>query len=415
MAQIWIREYDAKKMYFDFIWEKYNWKQVNIEKNYDSESSSEWQDKYVVKPDMLFGGRWKLWLLWIWLKKDEIFSWIEEKSKKEIKIWNVSWKLTHFLVEDFTPHKEEYYISFSTTRDYDLINFSFSGWVEIENNWDSVIEIKIPTLDDLDEEKIKNRFFTPHLASPKGRGIEWKIIKTILNLWKFYKNYGFVYLEVNPFCFDEKNWNLVLLDMVAKIDDTEFFRQKENWHNLEFPSVFWFKESEAEKYIRKLDEQTWASLKFKILNKNAKIWTLLAWWGWSLVMTDSLWAMWFAEEIWNYWELSGNPTREFTREYTRKLLETMLENKIRQKYLIIAWAIANFTDIKNTFSGMIDIFEEKAEEMKKQEIKILVRRWWINEIEWLKIMKENCEKLWLECEIADSWEYMTDILKNIKI
>jgi ATP citrate (pro-S)-lyase len=203
--------------------------------------------------------------------------------------------------------------------------------------------------------------------------------------------------------------------MVAKIDDTEFFRQKENWKNLDFPAPFWFTESEWEKYIKKLDSQTWASLKFKILNKNAKIWTLLAGWGWSLVMTDSLGAMWFADEIWNYWELSGNPTREFTREYTKVLLETMLENWIENKYLIIAWAIANFTRIDTTFAGMIDVFEEKAEEMKKQKIKILVRRWGINEKKWLQIMKENCERLWLECEIADSWEYMTDILREIKL
>jgi len=420
MAQIWIREYDAKRMYFDFIWEKYNWKQIKI----GEKSTEGFSSLSVVKPDMLFGGRWKIGLLWIWLKNNEIKSWIKEKTKKQITVWKVSWNLTHFLVEDFVEHKQEYYVSFSTTRDYDLINFSFSGWVEIEENWDSVIEIKIPTLEDLSEEVIEEKIFNPHLASPEERGIKGNIVKTILNLWNFYKKYGFVYLEVNPFCFDSESWKLVLLDMVAKIDDTEFFRQKNNWWNLEFPSQFWFKESYEEKYIRKLDSQTWASLKFKILNKNAKIWTLLAGWGWSLVMTDSLWTLWYADQIWNYWELSGNPTREFTREYTSKLLEVMLsspqpspegEGVFKWKYLIIAWAIANFTDIKNTFSGMIDIFEEKIEEIKKAEIKILVRRWWINEKLGLKIMKENCERLWISCYIADSWEYMTDILKNLKI
>jgi hypothetical protein len=42
-------------------------------------------------------------------------------------------------------------------------------------------------------------------------------------------------------------------------------------------------------------------LKFKVLNKDAQIWTLLAGWGWSLVMTDSLGSLWFADEIGNYW------------------------------------------------------------------------------------------------------------------
>lgn len=414
MAQVWIREYDAKKMYFDFIWKKYNWKQLKIEEKKDI-SIFEKNKKYVVKPDMLFGKRWKMWLLWIWLERDQIFDWISEKTKNKTVVWKVKWDLTHFLVEDFVEHKEEYYISFSSSRDYDLINFSFSGWIDIEENWEKVIEIKIPTLEELNEEIIKNKIFSPHLDYPKGRGIKEFIIETIINLWNFYKNCWFVYLEVNPFCFDEKNWNLVLLDMVAKVDDTEFFRQKNNWKNLEFPDTFWFKETKEEKYIKELDNQTWASLKFKILNKNAKIWTLLAWWWGSLVMTDSLWKLWFANEIWNYWELSWNPTREFTREYTRQLIKIMLENKIKWKYLIIAWAIANFTKIDTTFSGIIDVFEEKSEEMKKQEIKILVRRWWINEKKGLQIMKNSCEKLWISCEIADSWEYMTDILKKIKI
>jgi hypothetical protein len=44
--------------------------------------------------------------------------------------------------------------------------------------------------------------------------------------------------------------------MVAKVDDQEFFKQKENWHNLEIPNTFGFKENEREKYISKLDQET---------------------------------------------------------------------------------------------------------------------------------------------------------------
>jgi ATP-citrate lyase beta-subunit len=52
----------------------------------------------------------------------------------------------------------------------------------------------------------------------------------------------------------------------------------------------------------------------------------------------------------------------------------MLENKISGKYLIIAGAIANFTDIAITFAGIIDILEEKQEEILEQKIQILIRR-----------------------------------------
>jgi succinyl-CoA synthetase beta subunit len=153
----------------------------------------------------------------------------------------------------------------------------------------------------------------------------------------------------------------------------------------------------------------------KILNPQAKIWTLLAGWGGSLIMTDSLGALWYADEIWNYWELSGNPNRDFTKAYTRTLFEQMLENGIKWKYLIIAWAIANFTDVATTFTGIIDILEEKQEEILEQEIQILIRRWGINEKKGLELISNACKTLGITCKVADSSEYMTDILKEIKL
>jgi len=38
----------------------------------------------------------------------------------------------------------------------------------------------------------------------------------------------------------------------------------------------------------------------------------------------------------------------------------------KPKYLIIAGAIANFTQIDKTFTGIIDILEEKSEEIKRK-------------------------------------------------
>jgi hypothetical protein len=44
--------------------------------------------------------------------------------------------------------------------------------------------------------------------------------------------------------------------MVAKIDDQEFFRQKNNWKDIEIPNTFGFQENPREGYIRKLDQET---------------------------------------------------------------------------------------------------------------------------------------------------------------
>ena len=401
MAQLGIREFDAKKMYFDFIWKTYDaYKITNSE---EIEQISE-NKKYVIKPDMLFWKRGKYWLVWVALNKAETISWFHEKFQKNMDISWIQWDLDVFLVEDYIPHTAEYYISFSAERDHDIMNFSAEWWVEVEENWETVTSLNIEINKELEISDLENIWIT-----------DTKIQQTILSLWKYYKTYWFVYLEVNPFCFHENTGELVLLDMVAKIDDQEYFKQKENWKNLEFPNTFGFIENPRENYISKLDQETWASLKFKVLNKDAKIWTLLAgWWG-SLVMTDSLGSLGFADEIWNYGELSGNPNRDFTKAYTRTLLEQMLENKISWKYLIIAGAIANFTDIATTFAGIIDILEEKQEEILKQKIQILIRRWGINETKGLQLIKTACEQLNIPCKIADSSEYMTDILKEIKL
>ncbi len=431
MAQVAIREFDAKSMFFESIWKKYSGLQIKSEK--DLEKLQEWK-KYVIKPDMLFGKRWKLGLLWVWLEKDEIKKWFQEQSWRQMEISGVSGTLEVFLAEEFVEHKEEYYISFEAKRDFEEINFSFEGGVEVEENWEKVKNLQVEVDKNLEESDLENLLKNchPELVSgswnenferdsgsesgmtEKGESEIQKIKSTILQLWSFYKNYWFVYLEVNPFCFD-KNGEVVLLDMVAKIDDQEGFLQKNHWKDLEIPNTFGFKENKREAYIRELDSQTGASLKFKVLNPKAKIWTLLAWWWWSLVMTDSLWALWFAKEIWNYGELSGNPTRDFTREYTRTLFEQMLENGIKWKYLIIAWAIANFTNISTTFSGIIDVLKEKKKEILEQKIQILVRRWWINEKQGLEKIKKACEELKIPCKIADSSQYMTDILREIRV
>lgn len=399
MAQVWIREFDAKKMFFKSIWKKYNW--IQIKEKSDLKNLEKWK-KYVLKPDMLFWKRWKLWLLWINLDKNEALSWFSENFWKKIKVWKNSWELNVFLAENFVKHKEEYYISFSANRDFDEINFSFEWWIEIEENWEKVKTLKISVLENLKEKDLEIFW-----------NLEKKVKEIILQLWNFYKNFWFVYLEINPFCFDE-NWDVVLLDMVAKIDDQEIFRQKKNWWDLDFPQTFGFSENKAEKYIKKLDSETWASLKLKILNPEAKIWTLLAGWGWSLVITDTLWTLWFAKDLWNYWELSGNPDRDFTREYTKTLFSEMLKSKAENKYLIIAWAIANFTDVSVTFDWIIDVLKEKSKDFKKQNIKILVRRWWINEKKWLEKLKKACEELKIKAKIYWSEVYMTDILKEIK-
>lgn len=116
--------------------------------------------------------------------------------------------------------------------------------------------------------------------------------------------------------------------MVARVDDSEEFRQRKHWENLVFPHPFGPEKTKREQYIEKLDAETGASLKFRILNPDGRIWLLTSGGGASVIIADTLADLGFATEIGNYGECSGNPDRENTRAYTATLLDTMLENDI---------------------------------------------------------------------------------------
>lgn len=404
MAQISIREYDVKKMFCEKIGQNYSW--IQIRELSDIEKLSE-DKKYVIKPDMLFGKRGKRWLLGINLSKSECKAWLEKYLWKSKNIDGVDGTLDIFLAEEVVNIKIEYYLSFTQSRDGDIVTFSPEGWIDIEENWESTRSVTIPVSQNLTETS-----FNSLLSEEIKRQESFK--KLFLELWDFYRNYGFVSLEFNPIAQDS-SWDFHMIDAVAKIDDQERYLQKSNWKDLEIPNNYGFQENAGERYIKELDNQTWASLKMKILNPDAKIWTLFAGGGGSLVMTDTLWALWYADNIWNYWECSWNPSREFTYEYAKTLLWEMLANKQSWKYLIIAGAIANFTHIDKTFAGIIDALEENLDEIHAQDVTILVRRGGINEKAGLKILEDACRKLKIPAIITGSDTYMTDILKEIQL
>ena len=436
MAQIAIREYDAKRMFAEYSSSPYIGYLIESEEDMvlfskKTDNTSSW----VIKPDQLFWKRWKYGLLWVNLNNANICNWWKDHFQKQTMIGKQVGKLTTFLIEPFVPHREEYYIAIKTEREYDVIYFSRAWGIEVEENWETVKELRIPlfvipseTEESLSLAMMRKKVWNSHKMNLKGIPAGWqnlqdsiinnldiadsRVLDFISRLYSFFREYGFAYLEVNPFTFDSTG-NVICLDMVARVDDSEAFRQRKHWENLVFPHPFGPEKTAGEQYIEKLDSETGASLKFRILNPDGRIWLLTSGGGASVIIADTLADLGFASEIGNYGECSGNPDRENTRAYTSTLLDTMLENGKIWKYLVIAGAIANFTHIDKTFAGIIDAFRDRIEDMKKQDVHILVRRGGINDIVWLALMKKSCEELGLPCEIADGSVYMTDILKKI--
>ena len=420
MAQVAIREYDAKKMFSEYVGIQYSGYLIESEWDFENFRSTEKhiQKRWVIKPDQLFGKRGKYGLVGVKLDIEGVRDWWQKRNNTEVTIGKQSGKLTTFLVEPFVVHTDEYYVAIKTERDHDVIYFSREWGIDVEENWDTVQEVKIPLVSRHCERRSNPE---PHywLDRIPEQLFHWltedpKILTFLTTLYEFFVAYGFAYLEVNPFTFDEVG-NVVGLDMVARVDTCESYRQKEHWKNLVFTNPFGAEKSEAEKYIDELDSQTGASLKFRILNPDGRIWLLTSGGGASVIIADTLADLGYAEEIGNYGEASGNPDRENTRAYTDTLIRTMLANNKKWQYIIIAGAIANFTHIDKTFAGVIDALRDHKQELLSQEVTILVRRGGINDKKWLEMMRQACEDMGIPCEIATGNEYMTDILKKIHL
>jgi len=433
MAQKPIREYDGKRLF------KENWENYFSGLNYPFESvlvkSGEelkelakkpeysWLNEkpLVAKPDMLFGKRGKNNLVLFKVNKpgdvtlEDAAKWIDEKRSHDVTLLSgQKGKLTHFIVEPFTPHseEEEYYIAATTLdENYDVLYMSAHGGMEVEENWDKVTEVKIPV--DMDDANIEHLIRANVPADIPEENKE-RFITFAEQFYKFFRDLNFAYLEINPLVIQGNN--VYLLDLVARLDDTAGFMMKDKWGDIEFPTPFGMPEkSPEEKAIAEADAKSGASLKLTILNPMGRIWTLVAGGGASVVYADTIADMaGGVAELANYGEYSGGPTTDETRFYAETVLDLMTRDKDpqgRDKILIIGGAIANFTDVAKTFKGIIQAFEKYADKMKDVGVRIYVRRGGPNYEKGLKDIKEAAEKLGLPIKVYGPETHITDIVR----
>jgi len=418
MAQKGIREYDAKRLLAKAVPQYSDGKLrfdgrlllVSPETGLAALAEEEpWlkQEKLVVKPDQLFGKRGKNNLLLVNADFDTAKGWIDERMNKQVTIEQTTGEstgtLTHFLVEPFVPHEEEYYLAFTSKRDVDVIHFSVHGGVDIEEVWDSVITIEIPVT--ADPAGIDVLSHLPDIANKEA------IARFIKVLYTIYCDYYFAYLEFNPLAFS--NGAVVPLDTVAKLDDTAAFQCAEKWGKIEFPKAFGSTTSVEEAYIASLDEKIGASLKLTLLNPKGRVWTLVAGGGASVIYADTVVDLGYGNELANYGEYSGNPTTELTYEYTKTLLDLMTREpdpQGRPKYLLIGGGIANFTDVAKTFTGIIQALEQYKDKLRENNVKIYVRRGGPNYREGLENMRRLGERIGVPLEVYGPETHMTRIV-----
>ena len=423
MAQKNIYEYDAKKLLADELPKyyphfNYHNKLAIAECDTDLEQlikENPWIDteKVVVKPDQLFGKRGKANLLLLDANCDEMKQFCVDNLDRVCEIGNIRGELKRLLIEPFIPHEKEYYVSITSERENDIIHFSFEGGIFIEENWDKVTHIPVPLGTDISKFDLTSKM--PDLGDLKE-----VLIPFIKGLFHVYVDQDFAFLEINPFAITEDK-KIVPLDVKARLDDTAMFLHPDTWGNpdnpIEFPAGFGQKLSDEEAMIRDLDEKTGASLKLKILNRDGRVWTMVAGGGASVIYTDTVVDLGLGSELGNYGEYSGNPSREHTEIYAQTIIDLITANpdpKGKPRYLIIGGGIANFTDVKATFTGIVNAIRNSVDKLKDAKVKIFVRRGGPNEKQGLELMKQVGQETGIPIEVYDRYTHMTRVVELIK-
>jgi ATP-citrate lyase beta-subunit len=432
MAQRAIREFDSKAI-FSKNWDKYfsgfnYWfRSVLVTSGEDlikksNEHGFEWlkQKKLVAKPDMLFGKRGfnNLVLYKVTTPGDvtlqDAAKWIDEKYAHDTILHSgQKGKLTHFIVEPFTQHTEEqeYYVSATTVNDMDVLYMSAEGGVEVEEGWnEKVTEVSIPIgVSDHDLEQL----IRANVPQDIPKDNKERFITFCTQFYRFYRDMHFAYLEINPLVMLDNTMRI--LDMVAKVDDTAEYLMGENWGKIEYPTPFGMEDkTKEEQAIADADAKSGASLKLTVLNPFGRIWTMVAGGGASVVYADTIADLAGVEDLANYGEYSGGPTTGETKFYAQTIFDLMTryeDPKGRDKILIIGGAIANFTDVAKTFTGIIQALEEYADKLKAHNTKIYVRRGGPNYQKALVDIEAAAKRLGLYIEVYGPQTHITDIVR----
>ncbi|KAI9251177.1 citrate synthase-like protein [Sporodiniella umbellata] len=390
-------------------------------------------DKLVAKPDQLIKRRGKHGLLA--LNKDwaEARRWIEERAGKEIQIERTTGVLKTFLVEPFAPHpaNTEYYVCINSVREGDYILFTHEGGIEVGDVDAKAYKLLVPVNAEFpNSQKIKESLLenVPEFKHDV-------LVDFIQRLYAVYIDLHFTYLEINPLVVTDpvegQTPQVMYLDLAAKLDQTAEFESGPKWaiarapqHSgsslqsvdqgppMEFPAPFGRELTREEAYIQELDGKTGASLKLTVLNREGRVWTMVAGGGASVVYSDAIAALGYANELANYGEYSGAPTETQTYEYAKTILDLMTRGDAHAqgKILFIGGGIANFTNVATTFKGIIRALTEFKQPLINHKVRIFIRRGGPNYQEGLRAMRQLGETLGVEIQVFGPETHITEIV-----
>ncbi len=349
------------------------------------------ESKLVVKAHEAIGGRFKLGLVKIGLNLDEAI----EASKQMIGTSVGSAVIRQVIVAEMLEHDEEYYLSIIGNRDGAEILLSRNGGVDIEDNWDSVKRMFIP----IDENPTIERLTVLAREAGFAGEIAERVGKISSRLILCFDNEDAQSIEINPLVIRKSDMRFAALDAVMNVDWDARFRHAD-W-DFKPVSEIGRPFTEAEQQIMDIDSRIKGSVKF-VEVPGGEIALLTAGGGASVFYADAVVAR--GGTIANYAEYSGDPADWAVEALTETICKLP---KIR--HIIVGGAIANFTDVKATFGGIINGFRSSKAKGYLENVKIWVRRGGPNEAQGLAAIRKLQEE-GFDIHVYDRSMPMTDIV-----
>ena len=354
---------------------------------------NEWlkQAKLVVKAHEALGSRFKLGLVKVGLDFNGAVAAAKEMLGRQVGSITVS----QVIISEMIAHKEEYYVAVKSTREGTDVLVANCGGIEVESNWDRVkklpVEVGAKPSNEALEKLAKDAGFTGELIK--------KVADFSGKMFACFDNEDAQYLEVNPVVARASDGELIALDAVTLLDADSKFRHPD-W-NFQFAAEFGRAYSKNELEVMGVDSKIKGSVKF-IEIPGGDTAMLPAGGGASVYYSDAVVAR--GGKLANYAEYSGDPP-----DWAVEVLTDKVCSLPGIKNIIVGGAIANFTDVKKTFGGIINGFRKAKGEGKLKGVKIWVRRGGPREKEGLDAMRALRDE-GFDIHVFDRHTPLTDIV-----
>lgn len=355
--------------------------------------ANEWmkKSKLVAKAHEAMGSRFKLGLVKVGLDLKGAVAAAKEMLGRQVG----SITVTQVIVSEMVPHKEEYYVAVKSTREGSEVLVANCGGIEVESNWDRVKKLQVDVGEKTSEAALEK------LAKDAGfsGGLVKKVAEFAGKMFTCFDSEDAQYLEVNPVVARESDGDLIALDAVTLLDGDAKFRHPD-W-NFAFAAEFGRAYTKDELDVMAVDSKIKGSVKF-IQIPGGNIAMLPAGGGASVYYSDAVVAR--GGQLANYAEYSGDPP-----DWAVEVLTEKVASLPDIKHIIVGGAIANFTDVKKTFGGIIAGFRKAKSDGKLKGVKIWVRRGGPNEKEGLELMRKLKDE-GFDIHVYDRKTPLTDIV-----